>query len=63
MSDDSRPRLLSSVYAGLHILLPLIERVRIELGIGQLEQGSDALIYGLSIGLFEKSFMQRERIR
>ncbi len=63
MSDDSRPRLLSSVYAGLHILLPLIERVRIEFGIGQLEQGSDALIYGLSIGLFEKSFMQRERIR
>ena len=62
-NDESDPYLLSSAYVGAHLLFPFVERVRIELGIGELHEGPDRLIWGITVGFFEKSFMQRERIR
>jgi hypothetical protein len=48
----------SSVYAGVHILLPAIDRVRIEIG-GNPRSHS----WALTIGLFEKAVTQRWRSR
>lgn len=61
--DESRPKPLYSAYVGFHLLFPFVERVRIELGVGELGKGTDDLIYALTIGAFEKSFFQRERLR
>ena len=62
-NDHSDPYLLSSAYVGAHLLFPFVERVRIELGVGELHEGPDRLVWGVTVGFFEKSFMQRERIR
>ena len=60
---QGRPVMLTSVYTGPHILFPGFDRIRIEIGINNLEQGLDKLAYGISIGLFEKLIMQRQRVR
>jgi len=61
--DEGRPNIYTSIYAGFHVLFPLLERIRFEFGIGEIHKGSQHLVYSFSIGLFEKVFMQRERIR
>jgi outer membrane protein assembly factor BamA len=53
--------LYKSVYTGLHILLPGIDRLRIEYGIQAKKIALN--LEGLSIGMFEKSQTQRWKTR
>ena len=60
---DGKPVFLHSVYMGPHLLFPGIDRLRIEFGINHLGHGIDRVAFGINMGLFDKSFMQRQRIR
>jgi outer membrane protein assembly factor BamA len=60
---DGKPVFLHSIYMGPHLLFPGIDRFRIEFGVNHLGHGIDGLAFGINMGLFDKSFMQRQRIR
>ena len=62
-TDKGDPYLMSTAYLGAHILFPYVERIRVEFGVGELAAGPEHLIWGITVGFFEKAFMQRERIR
>lgn len=62
-SERGRPRELVSLYMGPHLLFPGFDRFRIEFGINNLEAGWSRTRFGVSLGLFEKTFNQRQRIR
>ncbi|MFN7135507.1 MAG: hypothetical protein ACK4N5_25775, partial [Myxococcales bacterium] len=55
-----RPRLQPAGYVGAHLLLPAIDRLRIEVGAHPTPSGAQ---FGFSVGFYEKSFMQRMRAR
>lgn len=61
--DASPPYLMPTIYGGFHVLFPFVERVRVEFGIGDLHRGPQNLVWAVTLGFFEKSFMQRERTR
>jgi len=61
--DSGDPALLSSLYTGPHILLPGLARLRVEFGVTQIHEAPTRWAYGLSLGLFEKAYMQRLRVR
>ena len=61
--EDATPQTLTSFCTGLHILFPGFDRLRIEMGVHNFNAGPHHLQYGLSLGLFEKTLMQRQRIR
>ncbi|NLB62602.1 MAG: BamA/TamA family outer membrane protein [Fibrobacter sp.] len=50
--------LRSSIYAGLHLILPAINRLRVEYGYSPRHKN-----WNISVGLFEKSITQRWRSR
>ena len=60
---EGKPVFLHSLYMGPHLLFPGIDRLRVEFGINHLGHGLDGVAFGINIGLFDKSFMQRQRIR
>ncbi|MBT6433855.1 MAG: BamA/TamA family outer membrane protein [Deltaproteobacteria bacterium] len=62
-TTDGKPVFLQSLYMGPHLLFPGIDRLRVEFGINHLGHGLDGLAFGINLGLFDKSFMQRQRIR
>ena len=62
-TPDGKPVFIHSLYMGPHLLFPGIDRFRVEFGINQLGHGLDKVAFGINIGLFDKSFMQRQRIR
>lgn len=55
---DARPH--GAIYFGAHLLLPALDRVRIELG---MHPGPTGWQLGFSLGLYEKSYVQRMRLR
>lgn len=61
--EETTPKTLMSLYTGLHILFPGFDRLRIEVGVHNFDDGLQHLQYGLSLGLYEKTLMQRQRIR
>ena len=62
-TTDGRPVFLHSIYMGPHLLFPGIDRLRVEFGINNLGHGLDGVAFGINMGLFYKSFMQRQRVR
>jgi outer membrane protein assembly factor BamA len=52
-----------SFYAGLHILTPALERIRLEFGFNGLDFRKKEISLGFSFGWYEKSETQRRRVR
>ena len=62
-SAHGRPTELISLYMGPHLLFPGFDRFRVEFGFNNLEAGWKKARFGVSLGLFEKTFNQRQRVR
>lgn len=56
-------RYYNSVYAGVHLLVPALERIRLEFGLNSLDRKDKTVKFGLSFGWFEKAYTQRQRVR
>ncbi len=56
-------RRYNGYFAGIHILLPYLDRFRIEFGFHDINIRDFHGTFGLSFGLFEKTSYQRERVR
>jgi outer membrane protein assembly factor BamA len=52
-----------SVYGGIHLLVPALERVRIEFGFNSPGWQDKSVTIGFGIGWYEKSETQRYRVR
>lgn len=52
-----------SFYAGVHLLVPSLERVRLEFGINSIDPGDRTVKFGINMGWYEKSYTQRRRVR
>jgi len=61
--DFKAARHLSSLYFGFHILVPALERIRLEMGFSTFNIEEKTFSFGISWGWFEKSLNQGERIR
>lgn len=56
-------RYYNSFYAGIHLLVPALERVRLEFGFNTNEPGERKIRLGINLGWYEKSCTQRRRVR
>ena len=56
-------RPLMSFFTGVHILLPILDRVRFEIGAGQDLSYPEETFWAFTIGIFDKAMLQRERLR
>ncbi len=65
MEEDNfkEGRSYHSYFAGIHLLLPYVDRFRIEFGFHDIILREFEGKFGLSFGLFEKSIYQRDRVR
>jgi outer membrane protein assembly factor BamA len=52
-----------AVYGGIHLLVPALERVRIEFGLNSPDWQDKSVKIGFGIGWYEKSETQRYRVR
>ena len=52
-----------SFFTGVHILLPILDRVRFEIGTGQDLSYPEETFWAFTIGIFDKAMLQRERLR
>ncbi len=59
----SHPSTLAGYFAGLHLLFPGFDRLRLEGGIHRGEVNEKRVAFAFSIGLWEKAVVQRWRIR
>ena len=57
------PKLLTSLFCGPSFLFPGFDRFRIEFGMSNIFPISQKAVFRVSIGLFEKLTMQRQRVR
>lgn len=62
-SDCAPARPLVSFFTGIHILLPLLDRIRFEVGAGRDLTFPETPYWSFTLGLFDKAMMQRERLR
>lgn len=56
-------RYYGSVYAGVHLIVPILERVRLEFGFNSLDIDEKTVKFGINIGCYEKAYTQRRRVR
>jgi len=56
-------RYYNSVYTGIHLLIPALERLRLEFGFNSFDVEEKTIKFGLSCGWFEKASTQRRRVR
>ncbi len=56
-------RYYSSVYAGLHLLVPVLERIRLEFGVNSFDRDKKTIKFGINMGWYEKAYTQRRRVR
>ena len=54
---------LYSFYLGIHLLVPALERVRLEFGFNSLDIHEKSVRFGINLGWYEKSYTQRRRVR
>ena len=54
---------LSSIFAGIHLLVPALERVRIEFGINGYNRKDQSIRFGINLGWYEKAYTQGRRVR
>ena len=62
-SDCAPARPLMSFFTGVHILLPILDRVRFEIGAGQDLSYPEETFWAFTVGIFDKAMLQRERLR
>ena len=62
-SDCADARPLMSFFTGVHVLFPLLDRIRFEIGAGQDLSYPEETFWAFTIGLFDKAMLQRERLR
>jgi len=53
----------NSFYAGIHLLVPVLERVRFEFGYSGFENDRYVFNFGANMGWYEKASAQRRRVR
>ena len=53
----------NSFYAGVHLLVPVLERVRFEFGYSGFENDRYNFRFGANMGWYEKAHAQRRRVR
>jgi len=65
LPDDSfdEGRHLSSVFIGLHLLVPVLDRVRVEFGCNGYDRADRSIRFGLNVGWYEKAYTQGRRVR
>lgn len=65
MKDDSMDNGIyyNSFYTGIHLLVPVLERVRFELGFSGFENDRYSFRFGANMGWYEKAYTQRRRVR
>ncbi len=56
-------RHISSVYAGIHLLVPALERIRIEMGVNSANIREKTINFGINWGWYEKGQNQSNRVR
>ncbi|HPS57257.1 MAG TPA: BamA/TamA family outer membrane protein [Spirochaetota bacterium] len=56
-------RYFYSFYAGVHLLVPALERVRLEFGFNTIDPHDRTVKFGINLGWYEKSYTQRRRVR
>lgn len=56
-------RYFNSFYAGIHLLVPALERVRLEFGFNTGDPHDRNIRFGINLGWYEKSYTQRRRVR
>jgi len=56
-------RYYNSFYAGIHLLVPVLERVRLEFGINSVDTDEKTFKFGINLGWYEKAYTQRRRVR
>lgn len=54
---------LSSVFAGIHLLVPALERVRLEFGVNGYDESDRTIRFGINLGWYEKAYTQGRRVR
>ncbi|HQO40948.1 MAG TPA: BamA/TamA family outer membrane protein [Spirochaetota bacterium] len=52
-----------SFYAGIHLLVPALERVRLEFGFNTIDPRDRTVRFGINLGWYEKAQTQRRRVR
>ncbi len=65
LNDDSLKNgtYYNSFFTGVHLLVPALERVRFELGFSGFRNEEYSFKFGANIGIYEKAYTQRRRIR
>ncbi len=56
-------RYYNSVYAGIHLLVPVLERIRLEFGVNSFDVDRKTFKFGINMGWYEKAYTQRRRVR
>ena len=59
----SEGRYLTSVFTGVHLLVPALERVRLEFGFNNPDMKLKEIKFGINLGWYEKGYNQRRRVR
>lgn len=54
---------LNSFYAGIHLLVPVLERIRLEFGFHGPYRDEKEIRFGVNLGWYEKAYTQRRRVR
>jgi outer membrane protein assembly factor BamA len=54
---------LNSFFAGIHLLVPILERVRLEFGLHGPYRDENEIRFGINFGWYEKTYTQRRRVR
>jgi len=61
--DSSSGHYLNSFFAGIHLLVPALERVRLEFGFHGPYRDENEIRFGINLGWYEKAYTQRRRVR
>jgi len=59
----SQGKYLNSFFAGIHLLVPALERVRLEFGFHGPYRNENEIRFGINFGWYEKGSTQRNRVR
>ncbi len=54
---------LSSVFFGIHLIVPVLERIRLEWGFNGYDRDDKDIRFGVNFGWYEKAYTQGRRIR
>lgn len=59
----SEGKSLSSVFFGIHLIVPVLERIRLEWGFNGYDRDDKDIKFGVNFGWYEKAYTQGRRIR